>query len=138
MIVVDVSGEITFKQGEAKNPDRVFIDVANARLNSELVGKQWPMKSGVLQQIRVGQYDNTTVRVVLDLGTVGSVASFSLRDPDRLVIDILGQGARNGRDFRRNRRSCGSGNPCAAAQRPRHPSLSRRRLPKRPPRNQSA
>ena len=29
-VVVDVSGEVNFKQGEAKNPDRVFIDVAPA------------------------------------------------------------------------------------------------------------
>ena len=91
-VVVDVSGEITFKQGEAKNPDRVFIDVAPARLNPELIGKQWPVTSGLLQQIRVGQFENTTVRVVLDLGTIGRVTSFTLRDPDRLVIDILGQG----------------------------------------------
>ena len=89
-VVVDVTGEITFKQGEAKNPDRVFIDVSPARLNTTLAGQQWPVKSGLLQQIRVGQYDNTTVRVVLDLGTIGRVTSFTLRDPNRLVIDVLG------------------------------------------------
>jgi N-acetylmuramoyl-L-alanine amidase len=91
-VVVDVSGEITFKQGEAQNPDRVFIDIAPARLNAALVARQWPVKSGLLQQIRVGQYDNSTVRVVLDLGTIGRVTAFTLSDPNRLVIDILGEG----------------------------------------------
>ncbi len=90
-VVVDVSGDINFKQGDAKDPDRVFIDVSPARLNSTLAGKQWPVKSGLLQQIRVGQYDTSTVRVVLDVGTVGRVTSFTLRDPDRLVIDVLGK-----------------------------------------------
>jgi N-acetylmuramoyl-L-alanine amidase len=90
-VVVDVGGEVTFTQGDAKGPDRVFIDVTPARLNSELIGKQWPVKSGLLQQIRVGQYDNSTVRVVLDLGTIGRVTSFTLRDPDRLIIDVLGR-----------------------------------------------
>ena len=80
-------------QGDAKDPDRVFIDIAPARLNSMLVGKQWPVKSGLLQQIRVGQYDGSTVRVVLDVGTIGRVTSFSLRDPDRLIIDVLGKEA---------------------------------------------
>jgi N-acetylmuramoyl-L-alanine amidase len=90
-VVVDISGEITFKQGDAKDPDRVFIDVSPARLNSALIGKQWPVKSGLLQQIRVGQFDTSIVRVVLDVGTVGRVTSFTLRDPDRLVIDVLGK-----------------------------------------------
>ena len=90
-VVVDISGDISFKQGEAKDPDRVFIDVSPARLNSSLVGKLWPVKSGLLQDIRVGQYDASTVRVVLDVGTVGRVTSFTLRDPDRLIIDVFGK-----------------------------------------------
>src|SRR2546426_898530 len=90
-VVVDLSGEIHFNQGEAKDPDRVFIDISPARLNTGLIGKQWPVKSGLLQQIRVGQYDVSTVRVVLDVGAIGRVTSFSLRDPDRLVIDVLGK-----------------------------------------------
>jgi hypothetical protein len=28
-VVVDLSGEVTFKQGEARSPDRVFIDIAH-------------------------------------------------------------------------------------------------------------
>lgn len=90
-VVVDVGGEITFTQGEAKGPDRVFIDVTPARLNSMLAGKQWPVKSGLLQQIRVGQYDPSTVRVVLDVGAISHVTSFTLTDPDRLIIDIIGK-----------------------------------------------
>jgi len=90
-VVVDVSGDITFTQGDAKDPDRVFIDITPARMNSALLGKQWPVKSGLLQQIRIGQYDVSTVRVVLDVGTIGRVTSFTLRDPDRVIIDVLGK-----------------------------------------------
>jgi len=92
-IVVDLSGEIQFKQGEAKSPDRIFLDIGPARLNSMLLGKQWQVNSPLLQQIRVGQYDGTTVRVVLDVVAVTKVNSFILRDPDRLVVDVLGSGA---------------------------------------------
>jgi len=90
-VVVDVGGDIAFHQGEAKDPDRVFIDIVNARLNSMLIGKQWPVKSGLLEQIRVGQYDASTVRVVLDVGTIDRVTSFTLSEPDRLIIDVLGK-----------------------------------------------
>jgi N-acetylmuramoyl-L-alanine amidase len=92
-VVVDVSGDVRYTQGEAKSPDRVFVDLASAKLNHALLNKQWPVHSGLLQQIRVGQFDNTTVRVVLDLGNTGSVTSFILRDPNRLIIDVLGKGA---------------------------------------------
>jgi N-acetylmuramoyl-L-alanine amidase len=91
-VVVDVSGDVTFRQGEAKSPHRVFIDVSPARLNSLLKGKQWAVKSTMLAQIRVGQYDNSTVRVVFDVGTNNKVTTMSLHDPDRLVIDVLGTG----------------------------------------------
>jgi N-acetylmuramoyl-L-alanine amidase len=90
-IIVDVGGQVTFNQGDAKNPDRIFVDISSAKLNSMLIGKQWPVKSSLLQQIRVGQYDNTTVRIVLDVGNIGRVTSFTLRDPDRVVIDVLGR-----------------------------------------------
>jgi N-acetylmuramoyl-L-alanine amidase len=92
-VVVDVGGDVSFTQGDAKDPDRVFLDITAARLNSMLIGRQWPVKSGLLQQIRVGQYDNSTVRVVLDVGSISKVSSFTLRDPDRLIIDVLGKDA---------------------------------------------
>ena len=92
-IVVDVAGEVTFKQGEAKSPHRVFIDVTPARLNSLLKGKQWSVKSTSLEQIRVGQYDASTVRVVFDVGESNKVTTMSLHDPDRLIIDVLGTGS---------------------------------------------
>ncbi len=89
-VVVDLSAEADFKQGEAKSPDRVFIDIAQSRLNSALIGKPLPVGSGLLQQIRVGQYDASTVRVVLDVGDIGRVTSFALHDPERLIIDVVG------------------------------------------------
>ena len=88
-VVVDVGGDVTFNQGDAKDPDRVFIDISPAKLHSTLIAKQWPVKSGLLRQIRVGQYDISTVRVVLDVVAIARVTSFTLRDPDRLIIDVL-------------------------------------------------
>jgi N-acetylmuramoyl-L-alanine amidase len=90
-VIVDLGGEVTFTQGDAKNPERVFVDISPAKLNSMLIGKQWPVQSSLLQQIRVGQYDNSTVRVVLDVGSIGPVTSFTLKEPDRLIIDVLGK-----------------------------------------------
>jgi N-acetylmuramoyl-L-alanine amidase len=92
-VIVDLGGEVAFTQGDAKNPNRVFVDIAQAKLNSMLIGKQWTVDSTLLQHIRVGQYDNTTVRVVLDIGAIGRVSSLTLKDPDRLIIDVFGKEA---------------------------------------------
>jgi len=90
-VVVDLSGEISFKQGEAKSPDRVFIDIAHAKLTPALVNKVMTVNSGLLQKIRIGQNEAGTVRIVLDVNSMLRATSFSLRDPNRLVIDVLGE-----------------------------------------------
>ena len=33
-VVIDIAGNVTFKEGEARSPDRYFIDISPARLNS--------------------------------------------------------------------------------------------------------
>jgi N-acetylmuramoyl-L-alanine amidase len=91
-VVIDLGGDIRFTQGEAKNPDRVFVDILSSKLNVNLVNKQWPVNSTVLRQIRAGQFDNTTVRIVFDVGVMQSVNSFTLRDPYRLIVDMVGKG----------------------------------------------
>jgi N-acetylmuramoyl-L-alanine amidase len=91
-VVIDLSGDLSFTQGEARNPKRVFLDISPSRLNTVLLGKQWPVQSVLLNQIRVGQYDDSTVRVVFDIGTEARVTSLKLGDPHRLVVDIVKSG----------------------------------------------
>jgi N-acetylmuramoyl-L-alanine amidase len=92
-IVIDTTGEIAFNQGDARDPDRIFFDISPAKLNSMLKGKQWPVESSLVKKIRVGQYANSTVRVVLETGIIGRVTSLALQDPDRLVVDIFAKDA---------------------------------------------
>jgi N-acetylmuramoyl-L-alanine amidase len=87
-IVVDVNGVANFKAGEAKSPQRYFVDISPARLNSALTGKEWVVDSKAIQKIRVAQYDDSTVRVVLDGPTTKSVATANLKDPNRIVMDV--------------------------------------------------
>ncbi len=44
-IVVDVAGNVTFKEGEVSSPNRYFIDISPAQLNSTLTGKEWAVES---------------------------------------------------------------------------------------------
>lgn len=92
-IVVDVTGEARFTTGETKSPDRFFIDVSPARLNSMLLGKEWQIESKIFQKIRVAQFDGSTVRIVLDGSTSRGITASALKDPNRIIIDVAGTAA---------------------------------------------
>ena len=89
-VVVDLDGEPRFRQGDVQDPPRVFVDIDNARVRSSLQARALPVESVMLENIRVAQHDVDTVRIVLDLVQLNNVTTFTLRDPDRLVIDVLG------------------------------------------------
>ena len=67
----------------------MFLDITPTRIEHLLIGKHWPVESGLLERIRVGQHDPSTVRVVLDVGRIDRVTAFTLRDPNRVVIDVM-------------------------------------------------
>lgn len=89
-IVISVEGEVKFESNRLPNPDRIVLDLTNARLSSALVGKTFPVEDGFLRQIRLGQYQPTITRVVLDVEKIEDYSVFTLPNPFRLVIDING------------------------------------------------
>ena len=89
-VVVDIAGNVTVKSGEARSPNRFYIDISPAKLNSMLIGKEWAIESTRLQKVRVAQFDLSTVRVVLDGPTTKEVVTANLKDPSRIVMDIAG------------------------------------------------
>jgi len=92
-VVVDVAGAVTFKEGEAKSPQRYFVDISPARLNSSLTSKEWTVDSKAIQKIRVAQFDDSTVRVVLDGPTTRDVTTSNLKDPNRVMMEVSVPGA---------------------------------------------
>jgi N-acetylmuramoyl-L-alanine amidase len=93
-IVIDQDKTVTFQAHELKNPDRLVFDLMNARVGDAVNKDPLPVNDGILKQVRASQYAPDTVRVVLDLASIKSYAAFPLRDPDRLVIDVTGEGGR--------------------------------------------
>jgi N-acetylmuramoyl-L-alanine amidase len=91
-IVIDQNRPVKFQAQELKNPDRLVFDLFNARVDSALNKDPLPINDGILKQVRASQYAPDIVRVVLDLASIKSYAAFPLRDPDRLVIDVTGEG----------------------------------------------
>src|ERR1700722_286430 len=63
-VVLDLSGSAQHNLQVLKNPDRVVLDVANARLTS---GARTALATGSVKQLRVARRPSGELRIVLDL-----------------------------------------------------------------------
>jgi N-acetylmuramoyl-L-alanine amidase len=92
-IAIYVGEKTTFKYGflaeddKAKRPSRIYIDVQNARLDPVL-RQPIPIADGLLKQARAGQFTADSVRIVLDLESIGDFKVFALVSPFRIVVDV--------------------------------------------------
>ena len=95
-IVIEQNAAVRFQAQELKRPDRLVFDLLNARLDASVDKDPLPVNDGILKQVRASQYAPDIVRVVLDLASIKSYSAFPLHEPDRLVIDVAGEGGRSG------------------------------------------
>ena len=81
------------KEDPAKGvPARLYVDIQGARV--AMASKDAiPVDDGLLSQVRIGQFSEDVVRVVLDMTNLGAHNAFVLPGPYRLVIDLYGQKA---------------------------------------------
>ncbi len=89
-IAVDVGKLREYHSDTLFGPDRIFVDIYSAKLNPILHNKTVSVENGYVKQIRIGQKNATTVRVVVDLDfeEIKRYRVFHLFDPFRIVIDI--------------------------------------------------
>lgn len=92
-VVIMASGPVNYKEvllEQTENtPRRLYIDFKQSYIEPQYRAPV-PIKDGLLEQIRTGQFSPDTVRVVLDIESIGSYKIFSLPDPFRVVIDVRG------------------------------------------------
>ena len=89
-VVLDLSGSAQHSLQVLKNPDRVVLDVADARLASGV--RDAPAGTGAVKQVRLGSRPSGDLRVVLDMARPIQAKSFLAAPNDRygyrLVIDL--------------------------------------------------
>ncbi|PZN29572.1 MAG: N-acetylmuramoyl-L-alanine amidase, partial [Proteobacteria bacterium] len=94
-VVFDLSGAATYTTMTLKNPDRVVIDIASARLAN--ANRPFPEGQGFVSRVRAGPQANGALRLVLDLSSPATSRTFTV-GPDgasghRLVVDLSGTGS---------------------------------------------
>lgn len=89
-LVLDLSGPVDHKLFSLEKPNRIVIDIQNAKLASTLDELQ--LDNTPISSIRHGQRNKTDLRVVLDLQQNVKPRSFALAahagKPHRLVVDL--------------------------------------------------
>jgi N-acetylmuramoyl-L-alanine amidase len=91
-VIIDLDSAAQFKKEKLSNPDRIYFDIARAKLGPDLRAEAISVGDEFLQQIRIAIKSPDTVRVVLDLAESRECAVSELRDPYRIVIDFFRPG----------------------------------------------
>jgi N-acetylmuramoyl-L-alanine amidase len=93
-VIINVSDNFEYQanilKGDKDRPPRIYVDIYPAILDSK-VSKEIEIKDALLTGVRVAQFDEKTVRVVLDLNSLTSYKIFKLREPYQLVLDLIGK-----------------------------------------------
>lgn len=88
-VAVDLSAPVEFSNKRISNPDRLYFDLKNTKISKE-INTTLPVGDGILKTVRAGQFNQDTVRVVLDLEEIKDFKAFVLDDPAMLIIDVYG------------------------------------------------
>ena len=94
-VAVDLNRPVTFKDNILRSdpshqrPMRLYIDLENTILGHGITDEM-KIADGLLTRARVAQFNPKTVRVVLDIQNISNYRIFSLTDPFRIVIDVMG------------------------------------------------
>jgi N-acetylmuramoyl-L-alanine amidase len=93
-VAIDLEQGVKYQSQQIDNPDRVFFDLLNTKLDPKLA-KTFDVSDGLLKDIRMAQFTAGRARVVLDLDELSQFEASLLSNPPRLIIDIRNPGTRN-------------------------------------------
>lgn len=85
-VVLDLTSSASYKHMLIKDPVRIVVDIDNALLKVSRPNIE--IGDSVLRGIRTSQFSKDKVRVVIDINELKDFRVFSLKDPDRIVVDV--------------------------------------------------
>ena len=94
-VILELSGEFEFQTDRLQSPERLFFDLLSTK--PKLAGKSRtviPVGDTQVRQIRVGEAKPRVTRVVLDLENKTQFTTSVMHNPERLVIEVRGAGAK--------------------------------------------
>jgi N-acetylmuramoyl-L-alanine amidase len=87
-VAIDLEQGVEFESQRIENPDRVFFDLRNTKLDNKLASRNIEVNDGLIKSVRVAQFKAGQSRIVLDLDANSECSASLLANPPRLMIDI--------------------------------------------------
>lgn len=96
-VVIDLDSDAEYEAVRITDPDRIYLDIANAKLSAGFPDRSAMVNDDYLKQIRAAENRSDVVRVVLRIAAVSDYRVSELQNPFRIVVDLHGlSGARSG------------------------------------------
>ena len=92
LVVVDLEDAVQFTSGRIRKPDRIYFDLRGARLTPDVARASVHIEGDLLKKVRVAQYRPGVVRIVLDVDGVKNYTASLVKNPARLLINLLSSG----------------------------------------------
>jgi len=91
-VTIDLEDVVHYNSGRLENPERIFFDLREARLSSEVAREvareNSDVDGDVLTAIRVAQNHASVVRIVLNVNRVKEYVASISENPPQLLIDL--------------------------------------------------
>ena len=94
-VVINVSNDVVYsghlleQTEDGKTGKRVYVDLDGTMITCDIPTVS--VKDGLVEEVRTGQFNSKTTRVVLDVGNIDDYSIFNLEDPFRIIIDVKGK-----------------------------------------------
>jgi N-acetylmuramoyl-L-alanine amidase len=90
-IAILLEKDAQFESQRIEHPERIFFDLFDTNLSPALLGKTINVDDGLLDKIRVAQFQPGKSRIVLEVADHSDFTAYVVTDPPRLIIDVHGQ-----------------------------------------------
>jgi N-acetylmuramoyl-L-alanine amidase len=90
-VTIDLEDSVQYSSARIKNPDRIFFDIHDARLPSEVAKANVHVEGDLVTAVRAAQNHSGIVRVVLDVNGVKEYNASLQDNPPALIIDLYGK-----------------------------------------------
>jgi len=123
-VVIDLDQETSFSKGilkdkhNSKKTKSIYLNLKNSIIPE--TSREIVINDGILQRVKIAQFNNHTVRAVIHVGEIDHYKIFALSNPPRIVIDVIGgnykSAGRKGTKTRSNRINSGKTGTLSLAQ----------------------
>lgn len=90
-IVLDLEAAVAFDHSLVKGPDRILIELKNARTGKEITARIYEIGDGIVQKINLHETDGGSLAVEIYPARMRHYNIQEIPNPSRLVVDVYGE-----------------------------------------------